>query len=406
MNYLGKAAKKLNIRSDLVEVIKKPKRSIIVSFPVKMDNGTTKMFTGYRVLFSDIRGPGKGGIRFHPNASLEGVTNLAFLMTLKNTVANVPFGGAKGGVTVNPKELSETELQRLSRAYIEAMAQFIGPKKDVPAPDVYTNPKIMGWMMDEYFRITGQNEPGVITGKPLEIGGSKGREKATGLGGAMVTELAMKHFNLKDRTVAIQGFGNVGIHAAKALVERGYKIVAVSDSKGAIYNKKGLEIDGLIEFKKKNGSVAGFRGAEKLDASKLLELDVGVLVPAALENAITEKNADKIKAKLVVELANSPTTEKADDILFKRGVIVVPDILANAGGVIVSYFEWVQNNTGYYWEDEEVEEKLGKKLGEAFENLCKEADVCKSNLRIGAYAYAINEILKVMNARGYERCHR
>ncbi len=393
-----KAAQILNLDEKTQELILTPKRILEFEIPIAMDNGVKKTFQGYRVQFNDLRGPCKGGIRYHPNVSLDEVKALSFWMTWKCTIADIPYGGGKGGVICNPKQLSQKELEQISRGFIRAIHPHIGPWKDIPAPDVYTNAQIMAWMVDEYSKLVGQFTPAVITGKPLELGGSKGRDKATAQGGVYVTEQAIKKLNLKNPTIAIQGFGNAGSNAALILSNLGYKVVAISDSKGAIYNKNGIDIPKAIEHKKSTRSVKGF--AKDITNEQLLELDVDILIPAALENVITKDNAANIKAKLIVELANGPTTPEADQILLKNGTTIVPDVLANSGGVTVSYFEWVQNNYGYYWEKDEVNEKLKKKITTAFNNVYNKTQEHKVDMRTGAYLYAISEIVKVMKLRG------
>ena len=367
------ALKYVNVSDDTVERLRYPKTSLKVSIPVRMDNGELKVFEGYRVNYNNTRGPAKGGIRFHPSVSQDEVELLAFLMTYKCAVLNLPFGGGKGGITVNPKELSKFELERLSRGYINGIADFIGPDIDVPAPDVYTNQMIMGWMMDQYSTIKRKIVPGVITGKPISMGGSLGRETATAMGALFCTETIMKKLkkSKQDITVAIQGFGNAGSILANLLFNAGYKVVAVSDSKGAIFLEGGLDIPSVKQFKESTrdlkavyceGSVCSIVDHETLTNEELLELDVDVLIPAALENQITAENADKIKAELIIEVANGPVSPDADEILDSKGIRVVPDILANAGGVTVSYFEWVQNRKGYYWTEERVNSLLKEKM--------------------------------------------
>ncbi|MEK6869719.1 MAG: Glu/Leu/Phe/Val dehydrogenase, partial [Nanoarchaeota archaeon] len=340
-----------------------PRRSFTFSFPVIMDDGSTRIFTGYRIQFNDARGPAKGGIRFHPEVDLEEVKTLAFLMALKCAVVNIPFGGAKGGVAVDPKDLSAGELERVSRAYIRELYRFIGPNTDIPAPDVGTNPEVMGWMLNEYEKIAGKREPGAITGKPIELGGSVLRDISTSLGGTFVLEEVTKESKIssKNASVAIQGFGNVGMNAAKLLHGQGYKIIAVSDSKTGIYDENGLDISKVIEHKEKNESLESYKAKKKTN-EEILELKCDVLIPAALGGVITKKNADNIKAKVILELANGPVTPEADLMLQKKNVLVVPDILANAGGVVVSYFEWVQNSMNHYWKKDEVYGKLKEKM--------------------------------------------
>ena len=398
---LGKAFEILKTRDDLRDLLINPKRIIQVSIPVKMDNGKINVFHGYRVQHNDMRGPFKGGIRFHPEVNLDEVKALALWMTFKNVVANNPFGGAKGGVVVDYKELSSNELERLSRGYIAAIKEFIGSQRDIPAPDVYTNPQIMSWMADEYSKLIGENAFGMITGKPTIFGGSELRDIATALGGLFILDEAVKKLKLKNKTVAVQGFGNAGGVAAQLLYDSGYTVVAVSDSKGGIYNSKGLDIPQLMLHKEKTDAVLEFKDCKNITQEELLELDIGVLIPAALSEVITNKNAEKIKAQIILELANGPTTAEADEILNKRGILVVPDILANSGGVTVSYFEWVQNNTGMYWKNEEVKEKLKEKMTNAFNTLWRESELHKTSMRTAAYVYGVRVLTEVMKLRGY-----
>ncbi len=397
---LDKVQKIAELGNEEMELLLNPKQVVSVNFPVKMDSGKIKRFTGYRVQYNDARGPTKGGIRFHQNVDLSEVKSLAFWMALKCSVVNIPYGGAKGGVVVNPKELSKSELENLSRAFIKAIHDFVGPEKDIPAPDVYTNPQIMAWMLDEYEKIKGKHLPGLITGKPLSIGGSQGRGFSTSQGGAYVLREYMKDNNKSpaETTVAIQGFGNAGSFMAKVLNEWGYKVVAVSDSKGGAYSKQGLDIPKLLEYKKSNGTVNGF--SEAITNKELLELDVDVLVPAALENQITKDNAPNINAKIILELANGPITPEADTVLEEKGIVVIPDILANAGGVTVSYFEWVQNLYGYYWTEQEVLEKLEKIMVQSYNDVKNTAEKYNTSYRNGAYILAITRILDAERARG------
>ena len=402
LKQLSNALDIISLDKNIKEIITRPKRIIEINIPVKMDSGDIKVFKGYRVQYNDARGPTKGGIRFHPNVNIDEVKALAAWMTWKCAVADIPYGGAKGGIIVNPKELSETELERLSRAYIRAIAGNFGVNTDIPAPDVYTNSKIMSWMLDEFETIKQKHEPGFITGKPLSLGGSKVRDIATALGGFYIIEEAIKEFGLnkdkKDIKIAIQGFGNAGSTIAKLLKD--YKIVAVSDSKGGIYNSEGLDIEKVIETKKKKGSVTKFsEGVKNITNEELLELDVDILIPAALENQITKENADKIKAKIILELANGPTTPEADERLSKKGVIVIPDILSNSGGVTVSYFEWVQNRQGYYWKDKEIKDKLKEKMIDAFNTINKISKEKKTSLRIAAYILAIERVADAIKWR-------
>ncbi len=398
MKLLDRAAKVANIQN--YEVLKSAKRTIMVRVPLKRDDGSITFVNGYRVQYNDARGPTKGGIRFHPKVDLDEVKALAFWMTIKNAVVDIPYGGAKGGVAINPKELSERELEQVSRNFIKEIHQFIGPEKDIPAPDVYTNEKVMAWMLDEYDKIKGGNYPGVITGKPLSLGGSRGRAYSTALGGVFVLEDAVDEFNIGNKVV-IQGFGNAGSNMAKFLHDKGFKIIAVSDSKGGVYSPEGLDIEKLIEFKKETGSVVNFPGTKQVSNKEILELETDILIPAALENQITKENADRIKAKIVAELANGPVSFEADEILSKKGVIVIPDVLFNAGGVTVSYFEWVQNLYGYYWDEEEVNAKLKEKMSNAFNEILKVHDKYKTNLRDAAYIIAMQRILDAEKMRGY-----
>ncbi len=402
-DQLKKALKHVEVSKDAVEILHHPQRIIQVSIPVRMDSGDLKVFNGYRVQYNDARGPTKGGIRYHPQVDMHEVKALAFWMTIKCSVVNIPYGGGKGGIEVDPKKLSLRELEALSRGFIRQMHSFIGPEKDIPAPDVYTNPTIMEWMADEYGKIVGKPTPAVITGKPVEKGGSLGRDDATARGGFFVLQEAMKHLGKspKDTTVAIQGFGNAGSHFAKLAEEAGYKIVAVSDSKAAIHAPNGLHAESVLKHKADKGMVDGvyYKGSVCTDVEhnhitneQLLELDVDVLVPAALENQITGKNANDIKAKIVLELANGPTNPKADDILHKKGVLILPDILANAGGVTVSYFEWYQNMHDEKWELDKVHKKLHEIMVREFDsvyNISKEKSI---DMRTAAYVLALKRL--------------
>ncbi len=398
---LQKAFDKINISESEKEFLSKPKETLEVNFPVKLDSGETKIFTGYRCHYNTCRGPTKGGIRFHPDVTKDEVQALAAWMTWKTAVVNIPFGGAKGGVIVNPKKLSNTELERLSRNYIRVIHDFIGPDKDIPAPDVYTNPQIMSWMMDEYNRITGKHQPHVITGKPLYIGGSQGRGDATAKGGYYVLLEAIKKLSLdkKDLKVAIQGFGNAGSYLAKMLYAEGMKIVALSDSKGGIYSEKGFDPDKVLEYKIKNSSLIDFNDSKKITNKELLEQEVDILIPAALENQIIKENAENIKAKIILELANGPTTPEADEILFKKNILLIPDILANAGGVTVSYYEWVQNRTGEYWDLETVYSKLEKVMKKSFEEVFLIKEKHKIDMRTAAYILSITRVLEAVRHR-------
>ncbi|MFH1426490.1 MAG: Glu/Leu/Phe/Val dehydrogenase [Candidatus Kerfeldbacteria bacterium] len=397
---LRKAASYMEIDPDIIERLSHPKRELHVSIPVKMDDGTTKVFTGYRVQHNDARGPFKGGIRFHPKTDINEVRALSFWMTFKCATVGIPFGGGKGGVTVDPKKLSERELELLSRGWARAMRDFIGPEKDIPAPDVYTTPQIMGWIMDEYSEAVGKYCPGVVTGKPITIGGSQGRGTATAQGGVYVTEELMKKMKISKPSVVIQGFGNAGSVFAELAAKKGWKVIAVSDSQGGIVNEKGLDIKKVEAHKEKTGSVVGFAGSKEIDNEKILMLKCDILVPAALEGVITKTNANRIKARAIVELANGPTTPEADEKLFKKGIVLVPDILANAGGVTVSYFEWVQNTMNYYWTEKEALEKLKPIMVTAFNDVWGAAEKHKTDMRTGAYIHATARIAASMKDRG------
>ena len=393
--FLDKLGTIMNLTSKELDLLKTAQRTHQAELEV---NG--KKYPAYRVQYNDARGPTKGGIRYHWEVDLEEVKSLAFWMSLKTAVADIPLGGAKGGITVNPKELSNDELQELSRKWVQAFYKHIGPTKDIPAPDVYTTPQIMAWMMDEYENIIGEKAPGVITGKPIEVGGSLVRDIATALGGVYVLEEAVKKINIIEKSVAIQGFGNAGMNAAKLLVEHGYRVVAVSDSKGGIYNAEGLNLDEVIKVKTETKSVINYSNATQISNEDLLKLNVGVLVPSALANAITKENATEVRAKIILELANGPTTPEADEILYANKVLVLPDILANAGGVTVSYFEWIQNNTGLYWKAEEVKERLKEKMVIAFEKIWQEFDSNDYDFRTNTYILAIRKILVAEKLRG------
>jgi glutamate dehydrogenase/leucine dehydrogenase len=400
---LKEAAKVMNLDECTVDVISKPTRIIEISISVKMDNGKVRVFTGWRSQHNLAIGPAKGGIRYHPDVTRDEVIALSAWMSIKNSVVAIPYGGGKGGIRVNPKELSEAELERLSRTYIDLIYKYIGPDEDIPAPDVYTDSRIMAWMMDEYSKLSGSYQPAVITGKPKIIGGSKGRGTATSRGGFFVLREALKIKNEKfnSLTAAIQGFGNAGSFAMRFLSEAGVKVVAVSDSKGGIYNKHGLSYGAIMEHKKGTGSVIDFNGGNNITNEELLELDVDILVPAAIENVITEENAHRIKARYILELANGPVTPEADIILRPKNIFVLPDVLANAGGVTVSYFEWVQNRTGFYWTEREVQQRLDTVMSEAFHNvyeIMKEYDI---DARKAAYILALSRITEAMKVRGW-----
>jgi len=400
---LDKAAEIIGLDPDVHEYLREPQRFLAVRIPVKMDDGTTKTFTGFRSQYNDARGPAKGGIRYHPEETADTVKALSAWMTWKTAIVDLPLGGGKGGVICDPKKLSVGELERLSRGWVRAVAQFVGPEKDVPAPDVYTTPQIMGWMMDELSTIRGYNVPGFITGKPLGLWGSVGRGDATARGGMYVLREAAKakKVDLSKATVAIQGFGNAGQFAHKLVTELfGSKVVAVSDSTSGIFNEKGLDFEKVRQYKEKNGSLKGFPGAKPVTNADLLTLDVDVLVPAALENQLTKANAAKVKAKIILELANGPTTPEADEIFHKKGVFVLPDFLANAGGVTVSYFEWVQNQTGDYWDEAEVQKRLDTKMTKAFHATFEAAQKFKVHMRMGAYAVSVARVAEAVKLRG------
>ena len=401
-NQVDKVAKVLKLGQAELDILTIPKRILTFSFPVKLDSGEIRYFTGYRVQFNDARGPTKGGIRFHPEVNLEEIKTLAFLMTLKCAVVNLPYGGAKGGIMVEPKRFSEAELERISRGYIREINNFIGPDADIPAPDVNTDSKIMAWMLDEYEKLKGRHMPAAITGKPIALGGSKARDFSTSIGGAYVLNELAETFDMKPRktTVAVQGFGNVGMNIARILHEWGYRVIAVSDSKSGIYNKNGLNIKDVISHKEKAGQLSKFKGSKNISNEELLELKTDVLVPAALEDQITKKNAGKIKAKLILEMANRPITPEADEILLDKKIFVMPDILANAGGVVVSYFEWVQNSQNFYWSEKLVLERLKTYMGDAVKELSKVCTDFRCDMRASLYLNAVKKILEAERLRG------
>lgn len=399
---LNQAIEAMQLDPGAAAIIAVPERTLEVSIPLKMDDGSTKVFTGYRSQHSTVLGPAKGGVRYHQNVSLDEVKTLAFWMTCKCAVAGLPYGGGKGGIIVDPKTLSKRELEALTRAYIDRIAMIIGEKKDIPAPDMNTNAQIMGWMMDEYSKITGQFEPGFITGKAICVGGSLGRTAATGRGvvTAALEALKLKGIAPQDATAAVQGFGNVGSWTAKLFNEEGVKVVAVSDVKGAIYNADGLDCNDVEKFAQANGSVVGYPGAQVITNAELLALEVTILSPCAMELQITKDNAANVKAQIVAEGANGPTTPEADEILSAKGVFVVPDILANGGGVTVSYFEWVQNLYRYFWSEEEVVEKQIVMMRNAFKNVYAAAEKYSVNMRVAAYIVALSSLDEAMKVRG------
>ena len=396
------AARLLALDPGIWKILTHPKKQITVSCPIQMDNGDIEVFTGYRVQYNITLGPAKGGIRYHPDVTLDEVTALAAWMTWKCAVAHVPFGGSKGGVICDPTRMSRRELEALTRRYVAEIIDSIGPEKDVPAPDVNTDAQIMAWVMDTYSMHVGHTSTAVVTGKPIEMGGSLGRREATGRGVMIVTREAAKHlgFDIKGARVAVQGFGNVGSVSADMLNKIGAKIVAVTDWKGGVYNDKGLDIPRMLDYAKQHKTIDGFPGGEPLENEQLFGLDVEVLVPAAMENQITMENAPGIKAKIIAEGANGPTTPDATRHLHQRGVFVIPDILANAGGVTTSYFEWVQDRHGYFWEEDEVNKRLEAKMCEAFEDVLKTSVKYKTDMRTAAYIVAINRVATVTKMRG------
>ncbi len=401
---LDKAAEVLGLDHDMHLFLRQPMREFHFTIPVKMDDGRTQIFNGYRVQYNDARGPAKGGIRFHPDETIDTVRALAAWMTWKTAVADIPLGGGKGGVICNPREMSTGELERLSRGYMRAIAPYIGLHRDVPAPDVNTNPQVMAWMLDEFEKIRGYQEPGVITGKPLELGGSAGRGAATALGGVIAIREAARTVGLETHlaTCAIQGYGNVGSYAHKLTVEvLGLKVVAVSDEFGAIYNDQGLDPEAVSIHMRRNGRLQGFENAEAITNSELLELDVDILAPAAIENQLTGHNARNIKAEIIAEFANGPTTPDADDVFNEKGIYIIPDFLCNAGGVIVSYFEMVQNGYHFYWTESEVNERLDQKMTQAFKAVHTMASEMGVPNRVAAYLVAVNRVAQAARLRGW-----
>ncbi|WP_197031447.1 Glu/Leu/Phe/Val family dehydrogenase [Bacillus sp. UNC438CL73TsuS30] len=399
---IQKALSKLGYTNEMFELLKEPIRLLTVRIPVRMDDGTVQIFTGYRSQHNDAVGPTKGGVRFHPEVNEEEVKALSIWMSLKCGITNLPYGGGKGGIICDPKKMSFRELERLSRGYVRAISQIVGPTKDIPAPDVYTNSQIMAWMMDEYSRLREFDSPGFITGKPLVLGGSQGRETATAAGVTMCVKEAVKKkgMALEGARVVIQGFGNAGSFLAKFMHDAGAKVVGVSDVYGAIYDENGLDINDLLDRRDSFGTFSQlFKNT--ITNEELLESDCDILIPAAISNQITGHNADKIKASIIVEAANGPTTLEATKILTERGILLVPDILASAGGVTVSYFEWVQNNQGYYWSEEEVEEKLEKVMVESFENIYQAAQTHQVDMRLAAYMVGIRKVAEASRFRGW-----
>jgi glutamate dehydrogenase (NAD(P)+) len=400
---LDEAAAVLQLDPDMHAFLREPMREFHFTIPVRMDDGRTQTFKGFRVQYNDARGPAKGGIRFHPDETIDTVRALAAWMTWKTAVSDIPLGGGKGGVICNPRELSQGELEQLSRGYMRNIARHIGLTKDVPAPDVNTNPQIMAWMLDEYEVLTGQHEPGVITGKPLPLGGSQGRTPATALGGLFTIREAAKvqGMALNETTCAIQGYGNVGGNAHQLAAQFGLNVVAVSDEFGAIYNQHGLDARVVTEHVRRTGKVIGCPETEQISNSELLELPVEILIPAAIENQLTSQNADRIKAKIVAELANGPTTPEADNILNDKGVYIIPDFLCNAGGVIVSYFEMVQNGYQFYWDETMVNERLDRKITTAFHAVHAMSQAKKVDTRVAAYLVAVDRVAEAVRLRGW-----
>jgi glutamate dehydrogenase (NAD(P)+) len=396
------AAHKLNLDEGLWRVLRYPNREIILHIPVQMDDGRLEVFTGFRVQHSIARGPAKGGIRYAPDVTLDEVRALASWMTWKCAVVNIPFGGAKGGVICDPHKMSMGELERMTRRYTAELVDFIGPEKDVPAPDVNTNEQIMAWMMDTYSMHMRQTVTAVVTGKPINIGGSRGRREATGRGVLIVCEEAIKKLGLvRDRArVIVQGFGNVGSNAARLMAEAGYKIIGIDEVGGGLYNKNGIDVEALWEYRQKNGTIQGFPGAEKYPASELLVAECEILIPAATENQITSRNVDRVKCKILAEGANGPTTAAADEVLAEKRVFVIPDILANAGGVTTSYFEWVQDRQGYFWKESLVNEQLEEIMVSAFQDVVRYAETHHVNNRIAAYMLAIDRVAYTIKQRG------
>lgn len=395
MKQLDKAAKIMNLDKNFHEMLKQPDRVLTVSIPVKLDNGEVKIFTGYRSQYNNNLGPYKGGIRYHQNVTIDEVKALSFWMMVKCAAVNIPMGGGKGGVVFDPKQFSENEIEKISRGFVQKIWRYLGSDQDVPAPDVYTTPQIMSLMRDEFEKLVGHSDPGVITGKPIEDGGSEARSFSTAQGGVYVTlELAKKlNLDISKTSIAIQGFGNAGSNMAKILSNKGFKVIAVSDSSGAILSDTGLDIEKLENYKKENGSVIGFENTKEISNAELLELAVDILIPSALENQITADNADNIKAKTIVELANGPTTPEADEILKNKNIIIVSDVLANAGGVTVSYFEWDQNVKGEHWSEEDVLEKLEKIMVTAFDEIWETKEKYNIDMRTAAFVKAIERVV-------------
>ncbi len=399
---IKEALEKLGYPEEVYELLKEPLRTLTVRIPVRMDDGKVKVFTGYRVQHNDAVGPTKGGIRFHPNVDVNEMKALAIWMSLKCGIVDLPYGGAKGAVVCDPRTMSFRELEALSRGYVRAVSQIVGPTKDIPAPDVFTNSQIMAWMMDEYSRIDEFNSPGFITGKPLVLGGSHGRDRSTAKGVAICIREAAKKvgIDIKGARVIVQGFGNAGGFLAKFMHDAGAKVIAISDVHGALYDPDGLDIDYLLDRRDSFGTVTNLF-KDTITNKEMFELDCDILVPAAVQNQITAENAPNIKAKVVVEAANGPTTLEATKILTERGILIVPDVLASAGGVTVSYFEWVQNNSGYYWSEEEIDRKLEETMVKAFDNVYNMAQSRKVNMRLAAYMVGIRKMAEACRFRGW-----
>jgi Glutamate dehydrogenase/leucine dehydrogenase len=402
---LKEAADALGLDEHIHELLKEPSRVLEVAVPVKMDDGSVKVFKGWRSQHATVLGPAKGGVRYHPNVTIDEVKALSMWMTFKSGVVGLPYGGGKGGIAVDPHKLSDRELEELTRGFVQGIAPIIGPEKDIPAPDVYTNAKIMAWIMDEFSKLHGYNIPGVVTGKPIIIGGSRGRNEATGRGVMftlmnLLTKLGRAPAGM---TVAVQGFGNVGSIAARLIQEKGFKIVAISDAYTALYKKDGIDVEAAIRYAEEYRTIKDYSepGMQVITNADLLTLDVDILCPAALENQINKDNAAQVQAKIVLEAANGPTTPEGSDVLFKRGIQVLPDILTNAGGVIVSYFEWVQNQMNFYWTEEEVNQRLEHMMSEAFNQCYEMHETKKVNMRLAAYMVAINRIAEAIKLRGW-----
>jgi glutamate dehydrogenase/leucine dehydrogenase len=403
LKQLEEASKILNLEKGMLEILSNPKRILTVSIPTRMDDGTIKVFTGFRSQHNDARGPHKGGIRYHPDVTLDEVKALSMWMTWKCAIANIPYGGGKGGIICNPKQMSENELERMTRRFAYLIADIIGPYKDIPAPDVYTGGKEMAWIMDTYSALKGNYvQPEVITGKPLAIGGSLGRTEATGRGLAYTIREAAKKRNMdmKQATFVVQGFGNAGQFSSKLVEEQGAKMIAASDSQGAIINTNGISVDELMKFKIETGSIVGFGDAKSITNDELLETECTILIPAALENQITKNNVDKIKTQIIAEAANGPTTPEADDILYKKNILVIPDVLANGGGVTVSYFEWLQNLRREYWTEEEVNNRLDMNITKSFFDVYDTHEKYKVDMRKAATLLAVQRVVEAINIRG------